>query len=111
MLAINYLCLHKDHQPDFATLEKRGWVHPPGMDGEYLERSLVKTWEGFRFQVVQHTFGVLHRQATEYVKSYTEIFLHPVEDNYESVRLKGFGGFYAVGDLCGALLRLEEELK
>lgn len=39
--------------PDFELLKKRGWVHPKGLQGEDLTKSLVKTFGDYEIQIMQ----------------------------------------------------------
>ena len=105
MLAINYLCLHKDSQPEFEALKEKGWTHPMGLQGEPLKSSLMKVFEDTEFQVVQHRFKGRAEDHT-----YTEIFLHPKRGGSQILK-KGYGKAFGIQEACRALKWLDKELR
>lgn len=105
MLAINYLCLHKDSQPEFEALKEKGWESPEGLRGEPLENLLIKAFETVEFHIVKHRFMGKGGDRT-----YTEIFLHPKGDSSKVLR-KGYGKSFSLREACRALKWLEKELR
>ena len=106
-LMISSIVLHGGSQPDFNMLMVKGWEHPSGLQGESLERSLLKSYGDLRFQIVRHNFGQ-HRAEYE---TYTEIYVHHADDDENKPILKGHGAAFTTEEMLTGILWLESELR
>ena len=108
MLMINYLCLHRDGQPNYIRLKKNGWVVPE-YGGQPLTKSLVKDFKNVQVQIVRQNFDERFKDRAT-IGTYTEIFIHPKGDMMR-IKLKGEGGWVSPEAILECLKWLEEELR